>query len=411
MCALIVQCSIAITPKTIQEESLQNVIFKNYNPQIRPVEEHSLPVKVGISMFLLTINSVNEKEQYITGHVWLNIMWTDFRLAWNLTEYNGIRRIVVDDRRVWKPDIAIRNLLGNRKGFDDTSFHNAVMNSNGDVELWPGKDMKLWCSIDTTKFPFDDQRCEIHIGKWYSLDEEVQIFPSNDNIYLDWYEINEEWELDSTSVHSRLDNEAGNFTRLIFTLNLKRRPLSTVVNFIIPLILLSCLNQMCFLLPIESGEKLGMCMAIFLTFAVFLTLISDHLPRSSVNIPAFNLYLVMQTAISGFTIASEVLVLNVYNVDSAHASRFMVRLKTIFNFGCHMCSHGQEQSKRPFEPMAEMRDDKKNTTEIKVSSTKDNSVNSFEYSKLAVRIDRFIFRCMCVVNFALISSFFVFVTI
>ena len=370
-----------------------------------------MAVRVGINVHLLTINYVNEKEQYIAGHIWVDIIWNDFRLAWNSTDYSDIRKIVVDEKRVWKPDIVIRNLLGNRKGFDDTSFNNAIVNSDGVVELWPGKDVKLWCSIDTTKFPFDNQECEIHIGKWYFSDEEIEIFPQKGNVNLGFYEISEEWELVSTSIHSITNIELGyNFTRLIFTLKIQRRPLAIVVNLVIPLILLSCLNQMCFLLPIESGEKLGMCMAIFLTFAVFLTLISDQLPGTSLNIPAFNLYLLFQTAISGLTIASEVFVLNIYNVDYAHASRFMVRLKTVFKCGCYQRDIRQYQIKTPNEHIAENGGENNNDTEIKDNCQQPNAMDNFEYRKLAVKIDRFICRCMVVVNIVLIATFFVYVT-
>ena len=256
LCVLVVRCSSLMDSKTIQEESLQNMIFKNYNPQIRPVEKHVMPVRVGIAVYAITINSVNEKEQFITGHIWVDIKWNDFRLAWNSTEYSGIRKVVVDDKRIWKPGIFIRNLLGNRKGFDDTSFNNAVVIYDGEIVFWPGKDVKLWCSIDTTKFPFDEQECEILIGKWYYSDEEVEIFLKDNTINLDHYEINEEWKLLNTSVHSRIETEDGyDYIGLAFTLKLKRRPLATLVNFIMPIILLSCLNQMCFLLPIESGRN------------------------------------------------------------------------------------------------------------------------------------------------------------
>lgn len=62
---------------------------------------------------------------------------------------------------------------------------------------------------------------------------------------------------------------------------LRRRPLFLTLTLIFPIITLSFMNMFCFVLPIESGEKIGMSVALYLTFAVFGSILSDAMPKDS----------------------------------------------------------------------------------------------------------------------------------
>lgn len=57
---------------------------------------------------------------------------------------------------------------------------------------------------------------------------------------------------------------------------------------------------------------MGFAMAIFLTFAVFLTIINDSMPKSSDTIPYFTIYLLTQLVISGLVVVLEAFVLLVH---------------------------------------------------------------------------------------------------
>lgn len=57
---------------------------------------------------------------------------------------------------------------------------------------------------------------------------------------------------------------------------------------------------------------MGFAMAIFLTFAVFLTIINDSMPKSSDVIPYFTIYLLTQLVISGLVVVLETFVLLVH---------------------------------------------------------------------------------------------------
>jgi hypothetical protein len=36
-------------------------------------------------------------------------VWVDFRLAWNVAEYNGLRTLSVNYKKIWRPDFVLYN--------------------------------------------------------------------------------------------------------------------------------------------------------------------------------------------------------------------------------------------------------------------------------------------------------------
>jgi len=69
--------------------------------------------------------------------------------------------------------------------------------------------------------------------------------------------------------------------RLYFYVELKRQPMFFVLNLILPICLMSILNVFVFLLPADSGERVGYAITVLLAIAVFLTISSDSLPATS----------------------------------------------------------------------------------------------------------------------------------
>lgn len=305
----------------LPEAVLQKHLFQDYNPNVRPVLDHTKPVNVTVALYLVSIVALNELEQTMSSTVWLAVNWFDELLKWNASMYGGVTTTYVTLGQIWTPDILFRNEIGNQKGIRDTDFADPFVQSSGEVYWWPGKDLKTKCEVDTTKYPFDIQDCTLEIGKWYSDDCRINIDNITSAIDTSPFQESEEWELIDTYARKEMHIEANaNYSRVVFGVKVKRRSLFFVMNIMFPLLFLSILNQFCFVLPIESGEKIGMCMAICLTFTVFLSLVGKTLPQSSVNIPAYCVYLVFQNILSLLTISSEVLVLRLYHTEYSHDS-------------------------------------------------------------------------------------------
>ena len=79
-----------------------------------------------------------------------------------------------------------------------------------------------------------------------------------------------------------------------FVFHLKRKPLYYVINFILPVVFLSFLNGLVFIIPAETGEKSGYSVTILLSLAVFMTIISTLLPVNSDKISVFGFYVLLQ---------------------------------------------------------------------------------------------------------------------
>ncbi|XP_048753905.2 5-hydroxytryptamine receptor 3A-like [Ostrea edulis] len=129
---------------------------------------------------------------------------------------------------------------------------------------------------------------------------------------------NGEWSLVSTKnkIQSRQDenNQSLDYA-LDFTIKIRRRPTIAILTVMFPIITLSIINVFCFVLPIADGETIGMSMAIFLTFAVYATLLSETMPSSADNISWFNIYVTTQVILSAVTIILQSIVLRIYNQD------------------------------------------------------------------------------------------------
>ena len=93
-----------------------------------------------------------------------------------------------------------------------------------------------------------------------------------------------EWDLiDTKATVETAMREKTSFSRLKFTLTIRRRPLFHMLNTLFPVVLMAFLTVIVFKLPPESGERVGLSLTILLAFAVYLTLISESIPQTSMS--------------------------------------------------------------------------------------------------------------------------------
>ena len=73
-------------------------------------------------------------------------------------------------------------------------------------------------------------------------------------------------------------------TGVTFRIQLQRKRTFYVLNTIIPVVMLSLLNVLVFLLPASSGEKMALAVTVLLSFTVYLSIISEVMPKTSESI-------------------------------------------------------------------------------------------------------------------------------
>ena len=103
------------------------------------------------------------------------------------------------------------------------------------------------------------------------------------------FSLNGEWHVTGTAAEwaiTYLDvaHERG-YSHVIFTLHLKRRYKFYVMNIVLPCVMLSVLILIGFCLPPDAGEKISLGISVLLAFTVFLLMIADAIPRTSLAIP------------------------------------------------------------------------------------------------------------------------------
>lgn len=96
---------------------------------------------------------------------------------------------------------------------------------------------------------------------------------------LMYYTENGEWELLSVESEKPKNNfkDGEHFTKVIFRVNMRRRPLFHVLNTMFPVAFLAFLIPMAFKLHVDSGEKMGYSLTVLLAYAVYLSMISEYI--------------------------------------------------------------------------------------------------------------------------------------
>ncbi|XP_078696717.1 neuronal acetylcholine receptor subunit beta-4-like isoform X1 [Branchiostoma floridae x Branchiostoma belcheri] len=268
------------------EERLVRQLFNEsrYSPDVRPVFAPTDVLPVNFKLLVIQVIAVNEKEEYMRTNVWVELSWVDYRLAWNKEDFDHIPSIRVPAESVWRPDIV---LLNNKDGqYDVALYTKAIISNDGSVYWLPPSIFTSECSINVRHFPFDKQNCTLQFSSWTYNKREVDLV-SLGFVYDDFKESGE-WRI--VDIPSRkVETEDSVF--VIYDFMLARKPLFYIVNMIVPIILLTLLSILVFYLPVDCGEKVGLCINVLLALVVFLLLIADIIPATSVDIPLIGRYL------------------------------------------------------------------------------------------------------------------------
>ncbi|XP_053394218.1 acetylcholine receptor subunit alpha-like [Mercenaria mercenaria] len=275
---------------------LHEKIFKGYNKDAIPRRNVTEAVNVNLSLVLYSIHDVNEKYQTISFRAVLDIQWKDEFLTWNPDHYGDVKSITVPSEKIWIPDIVLQDTVG----YITDSIKKdgrAMINHNGRVTIWPNDLYTVACKLSIKKFPFDKQTCLLDFLSWTSPSSVIQLENSDTNWIPQDHDILEkgEWYLQNVRIinQSKIFNRE-DWAHVIFIFEIQRKSLFHIVNSLIPVILISILDVMCFVLPSESGERVGLSISIFLTLTIFLYAVNSTLPESSDEVAVFTIFIGFQ---------------------------------------------------------------------------------------------------------------------
>uniref|UniRef100_A0A8C2B897 Neuronal acetylcholine receptor subunit alpha-3 n=1 Tax=Cyprinus carpio TaxID=7962 RepID=A0A8C2B897_CYPCA len=312
------------------EDRLFRRLFRRYNQFIRPVENVSDPVTVEFEVSISQLVKVDEVNQIMETNLWLRHIWNDYKLKWSPAEFDGIEFIRVPSNKIWRPDIVLyNNAVGDFLVEDKTK---ALLKYDGTITWVPPAIFKSSCPMDITYFPFDYQNCSMKFGSWTYDKAKIDLVLIGSKVNLKDFWESGEWEIiDAPGYKHDIKYNCCEeiYPDITYSFYIRRLPLFYTINLIIPCLLISFLTVLVFYLPSDCGEKVTLCISVLLSLTVFLLVITETIPSTSLVIPLIGEYLLFTMIFVTLSIVITVFVLNVhYRTPMTHTMPSWVR--TVF---------------------------------------------------------------------------------
>ncbi|XP_076464728.1 neuronal acetylcholine receptor subunit alpha-7-like [Babylonia areolata] len=295
-------------------KELVDKLFKDHSPIIPPNADNlNTPMNLSILMVVENLAYLDMKSQTLNIIAWFQIDWYDSAFSWD-TDVYPIDMIVVSEQDVWRPVIAVANTLLPRDQIMQLELPIAI-HSNGNFRWFPGDSFIMDCHVNLLFYPFDVQTCSVSITQWSQYSHHFNCTQAEIRSAI---EGNGEWDIIDLGYHYTVFQEPDYaFWVLKYTITLKRKWLFYVINLIFPIVLVSALTNVVFILPVESGDKMSVSVTAFLTLAVFLTLIQDSLAKNSDTVCYLTLYLAVQMTLGALAIVESAIVVAFHHRTAA----------------------------------------------------------------------------------------------
>ena len=126
-----------------------------------------------------------------------------------------------------------------------------------------------------------------------------------------------------------------NFSAMHCLLILERKWFYEVSRAFVPVVAISFLNCLTFGLPAGSGERVTMCISIFLAYIFMLNTLTDLQPRTSDGISILGIYMNFQLVSSILTTTFSILSLHTY-----HHGSLLEYIKNNLQMSKYICCEG-----------------------------------------------------------------------
>ncbi|XP_043539370.1 acetylcholine receptor subunit epsilon isoform X2 [Chiloscyllium plagiosum] len=356
---LLILC-LVLEARSNEEEKLLNVLFDNYDARIRPARFYGDVIDVTLKLTLTNLISLKEKEETLTTNVWIEIQWTDYRLSWNSSDYAGIELVRIPSRMVWLPEIVLENNIDG--GFEIAYYANVLVSNDGSIYWLPPAIYRSACAIAVTYFPFDWQNCSLVFRSQAYNAHEINLELSTDEgTLIEWIHIdpedfteNGEWTIKhkpaKKHINSQFSMDDIEYQEIIFFLIIQRKPLFYVINIIIPCVLISSLVVLVYFLPAQAGcQKCTLSISVLLAQTIFLFLIAQKIPETSLNVPLIGKYLIFVMVVCTLIVTNCVIVLNV-SLRTPNTHSMSEKIKQVFlEFLPHYLGMHLESSEDPLD--------------------------------------------------------------
>ncbi|XP_012941533.1 acetylcholine receptor subunit delta-like [Aplysia californica] len=276
-----------------------------YDSRARPVLNQSHTLTVYVQFHIISLLAVNEVDETMDLNGWVNFTWFDEVRTWNPANYSNIYILRPNPLDMWRPRSLIGNSVAKRDVFDD-DYMPAFIRNDGLSNWSPGAIFSTSCRMDFTYFPFDKQECAIMFVS-YNSQREVCVLADEDGGRNENYTTNGEWDVLHIK-HRQAIRTLNPDLYSIFevVINLERKPKFFVINMIFPIVFMSALNSLVFVLPETSGERASFSTTMFLSLTLFMGAVTEHLPQRSDTFPVIVFYIFSLLILNGACVVATV---------------------------------------------------------------------------------------------------------
>ena len=296
---------------SVEESTLYKALLSGYDKNVLPRIHKDQKINITISLLLRYFQSFDERNGILktAGYVWIH--WEDNYLRWDPYIYGNITVLLLDKNDIWSPKLTLANTATKQESIGEVGH--TYVTYLGSVNWQFGVMFYSTCDIDVTFFPFDTQNCFVDLWPFGVMQKDMTF--STQQLDKSVYSENNVWVLTETSVE-KIQYKDGWGIR--YCLGLKRRNTFYILNLFSPVAILMFLNTMVYVLPAESGERVGYAITCLLSLSVYMTYASERLPDSSEPLPIITIVLLEYVAISALISMTTIIGLRFHLNDNSH---------------------------------------------------------------------------------------------
>ncbi|XP_025115549.1 neuronal acetylcholine receptor subunit alpha-2-like [Pomacea canaliculata] len=246
---------------------------------------------------VLSLFGTDEMLQTVKTAMFLKLSWLNPALSWNASEHLNITSLEFPSSVVWVPRVLLLNSVDLVDAVE-TFGKGLHVDNNGLVTLFMPMFTETVCTMDLTRYPYDQQSCHF-VFAVFSPYVRWLVEENNDTQQiLKLSDLSTTWTL--VKVNAKIQ-ELHKIAIAVITLHVKRKTIFYTVCLVVPMVIISCLNTLVFLVPPESGEKMSFFVSMFVSTSVYISFFTDVMPRGLENVPNV-MKLLLGVAIEGMLI-------------------------------------------------------------------------------------------------------------
>ncbi|MBN3278054.1 5HT3A protein, partial [Polyodon spathula] len=278
----------------------------------------------------------DEKTHILQTYIWLRQFWVNEFLVWDPADFGGLNKVSIPVDNIWRPDLYVYEFVE-----EDLSPQIPYMYVRSSGRITHDKPLRIVssCNLNIFYFPFDIQTCTLSLGPFLHTASDIVLglHQTSDEITAESKENIQnkgEWELlniDAQTTTWQMQGE--NWSKVIFKLRLKRRPLLYLVNLVIPSAFLMVIDLISFYLPVHQIDRGAFKMTLLLGYTVFLLIMNDLLPNNAGGTPIIGIYFSVCLALMVVSLLETIFISNVLHQTRSNSRNVPTFLKRItFSF-------------------------------------------------------------------------------